>query len=165
MMRGLAWAPDGRWVAYSYFVNAQQSIIRLCELASGKTYDATEPTLFDLCPAFDPAGRYLYFIGARELDPVVSAVQFEYSFPYGLRPYLITLRRDLRSPFAPLPTDDKAATQEDEQAKDQGKKDAAAANGAANGDAAKPTPIPPITIDVEGITTRIVAFPVQRWPL
>ena len=94
------------------------TIIRLCELASGKTYDATEPTLFDLCPAFDPAGRYLYFIGAREFDPVVNAVQFEFSFPYGLRPYLITLRRDLRSPFAPLPTEDKAANQEDEQTKE-----------------------------------------------
>ncbi|HEY7022058.1 MAG TPA: PDZ domain-containing protein [Ktedonobacterales bacterium] len=157
MMRGLAWAPDGRWVAYSYFVNAQQSIIRLCELASGKTYDASEPMLFDLYPAFDPAGRYLYFIGAREFDPVVSVTQFEYSFPYGQRPYLITLRRDLRSPFAPLPTDDKAADQEDEQAKERGKD--AAANGSVNG-GAKSEPVTPIAIDVEGITSRIVAFPV-----
>ena len=64
---------------------------------------------------------------SASFDPGQRTVQFEYSFPHGLRPYLITLRRDLRSPFAPLPTDDKAANQEDEQTKEREKKDAVAA--------------------------------------
>jgi tricorn protease len=100
-MQGIAWSPDGQWLAYGFPINSQQTAIKLCHVPSGETHQVTEPLRRDTQPAFDPAGRYLYFIGMRDFDPSRSEVEFDYSFPRGQRPYLVTLRRDLPSPFAP----------------------------------------------------------------
>ncbi|MEO7002889.1 MAG: PDZ domain-containing protein, partial [Ktedonobacterales bacterium] len=143
-MRGLAWSPDGQWLAYSFAISAQQVAIKLANVTTGETHQITEPTLYDMQPAFDPNGKYLYFLGAREYDPVQDLMQFDWSFPKGLRPYLITLRRDLKSPFTPEPEAPKSeAAEQAEKAKSEEQ------------------PVTPkrVEIDLDGITTRITAFP------
>jgi tricorn protease len=144
---GIAWSPDGRWLAYAFGINAQQSAIKLCRIETGETWQVTNPVLRDMRPAFDPAGRYLYFVGARTFDPVADNMLFEASFPKGVTPYLITLRRDLTSPFIPNPEPPKS---EAEQQLEQGKKDE------------QPLTPKPVEIDLEGIMGRIVAFPVPE---
>ena len=52
----------------------------------------TQPEFRDYSPAFDPEGRYLYFLSLRTFDPVYDSVQFELSFPRAARPYLIALQ-------------------------------------------------------------------------
>ena len=54
----------------------------------------TEPAFRDYSPAFDPRGKYLYFLSVRTFDPVYDSVQFELSFPRAARPYLIALQAD-----------------------------------------------------------------------
>jgi len=147
LMRGLAWSPDGRWLAYDFPVNSQQTVIKLCDVASGTTHEVTERVRNDSMPAFDPAGRYLYFVGARDFDPTVGAINFEYSFPRGQRPFLVTLRRELRSPFLPAPEPPKG---EAEDIVDSAKSETTET---------KPKPV---EIDLEGIGDRIVAFPVPE---
>jgi tricorn protease len=149
-MHGLAWSPDGQWLAYSFRLNPQQSAIKLCHVATGATYQITEPVLNDVEPAFDPQGRYLYFIGARDFDPVTDNLQFEWSFPKGQRPYLVTLRRDLRSPFTPEP---EAPRDEIKEKLEEAKQDEAKQQEI------QPKPV---VIDLEGITTRVIAFPVPE---
>ncbi len=151
LMRGLAWSPDGAWLAYAFPVNGQQTVIKLCHVESGQTTEVTDRVRHDAMPAFDPAGRYLYFIGARDFDPTISALHFELSFPRGQRPYLITLRRDLRSPFTPTP---EAPTGKAEEIVDEARSEGEAKDAKNNG---KPKPV---QIDLEGIRSRIVAFPV-----
>lgn len=151
-MHGLAWSPDGQWLAYAFRINEQQTAIKLCNVASGETYQVTEPVLYDLEPGFDPAGRYLYFIGARDLDPVTDNAHFEWGFPKTQRPYLITLRRDLRSPFAPAPEPPKdELEQKVEEVEQEKQEEKQVAN--------QPQPV---RIDLDGITNRVVAFPVPE---
>jgi len=157
--RGLAWSADGQWLAYAYAINPRQVAIKLAKVETGETWQATEPLRYDMQPSFDPEGKYLYFLSARDFDPVMDNLHFDMGFPKGVRPYLITLKRDERSPFAPLP----AAPKDD--AKDEAKD--AAADGASDGakadkaekDAKDERP-KPVEIDVEGISARVVAFPV-----
>ena len=147
--RGLAWAPDGRWLAYAFGISAQQVAIKLCRVETGETWQISEPVLYDTRPAFDPQGKYLYFIGARDFDPVQDNLGFEFSFPKGQRPYLVTLRRDLRSPFAPTserPKDELAEKLEQAKKTEESEKK-------------QPTPV---EIDIDGIRDRIVAFPVPE---
>ncbi len=123
-MPGLAWAPDGHWIAYGYFNSEQTSIIKLAEADTGATHELTRPVLRDEEPAWDSDGRYLYFLSARDFDPVYDSLHFELSFPRGMRPYLITLRKDLLSPFLPEPRapggkQGKKTTDEDKDAKDE----------------------------------------------
>src|SRR5207245_4582644 len=64
-------------------------------------HTVTEPVLRDAMPAFDPDGRYLYFLGHRIFDPIHDNMQYEIGFPKGVRPYVLTLQADLPSPFLP----------------------------------------------------------------
>lgn len=141
---GVCWSRDASWVAYAYQNSAQTTAIKLCRVETGETTYATRPILGDLNPSFDPEGSYLYFIGKRDFDPIYDSLQFDLGFPKGSRPYLITLRRDVASPFKPAAP----ANGKDEAAKEtNGKKDAEPAK---------------VEIDLDGITERVVAFPVPE---
>jgi tricorn protease len=96
-----AWSPDGRWLAYTYPDGPRSSAVKLARPATGQTWPVTRPVLRDWGPAFDPDGRYLYFLGQRQLDPVYDEVQFDLGFPLGSRPYAVTLRAESPAPFVP----------------------------------------------------------------
>jgi tricorn protease len=139
---GLDWSPDGRWVAYSCAQSQHTSAIRICDVRTGKIHPVTQPVLQDVSPSFDPDGKFLYFLSYREFDPVYDNLHFDLGFPRGVKPYLVTLRRDIPSPFVPVPkpADDK---KEEPKGKTGAKKE------------------PLVDIDFEGIESRIVAFPVS----
>ena len=98
-IEGLAWSPDGRWLAYTFPATPHTSAIKVAEPLTGNTFQVTEPVLRDSQPAFDPGGRYLYFVGQRNLAVDHDQVQFDLGFPYAGRPYLVTLRADEPPPF------------------------------------------------------------------
>ncbi|HEX9373128.1 MAG TPA: PDZ domain-containing protein, partial [Roseiflexaceae bacterium] len=149
-IRGIAWSPDGRWIAYAIHSAHEISIIRLCAVETGQIVDVTRPVLRDVAPAFDPDGKYLYFLSLRDFNPVYDSMHFDMGFPYGMRPHLVTLRSDLRSPFAPAPP--AADEQKQETQKDAG--DGKRPDGGAEQQEE------PLRIDLEGIADRVIAFPV-----
>ncbi len=110
---GFDWSPDGRWLAYGYGTTDKTTAIRLYHLADptaeeesarqGTIHTVTRPVLHDINPAFDPGGNYLYFLSYREFNPVYDGLHFELGFPWGMRPYLLTLRTELPNPFIPQP--------------------------------------------------------------
>jgi tricorn protease len=144
---GVAWSPDGRWLAYGIPTGPQTAAIRVCAVEAGETFDATRPLLCDAAPAWDPEGKYLYFIGQRDFDPVYDALHFDLGFPRGTRPFLVTLRRNLPSPFEAV-------------ARPPG--DTAAGDGAASSAEGEPPAPPAVEIDREGIGDRLLAFPVPE---
>ncbi|MDP8923191.1 MAG: PDZ domain-containing protein, partial [Chloroflexota bacterium] len=144
---GLAWSPDGRWLAYHFADTAQTVQIKLCRVETGATHAATRPVLRDLLPAWDPAGEYLYFVGQRDFNPVYDSLHFDLGFPMGSRPYAITLRKDVPSPFLPRPTPPESPE--------------VAALKKAEAEA-EPPPSAPIEIDLDGIERRVVQFPVPE---
>ena len=139
----LAWSPDGGWLAYSFWTSPRHTAIKLHELAQQTSTLVTAPEFRDYGPAFDPHGRYLYFLSYRTFDPVYDSVQFELSFPRAARPYLVALQAGGPPPFDPAPKGLK------EDAPDPG--------------AAKPgAEAPPLRIDLKGINRRVAAFPVPE---
>jgi len=144
---GLAWSPDGRWVAYGYPESRANTAIKLCRVEDGATHRATAPVLRDVQPSFDPEGKYLYFLGYRVFDPVIDNLQGELSFPKGVRPYAVTLRADLPSPFLATP---RAPVGEEVEARHK-----AAREEAAELDA-------PLRIDLDGIERRVVPVPLPE---
>ncbi len=134
-----AWSPDGRWLAFQQSQSRDQSTIAIASVETGEIRAVTEPLFTDYAPSFDPDGRYLYFLSNRVLNPVYDAVQFELSFPKAVLPYLVTLRKDTPSPFLETATDEKD-------------------NGGGEG---KDKELK-IEIDFDGISSRILAFPVPE---
>jgi len=142
-VRGVAWSPDGRFLAYGLRASPHTCGLKLCEVASGETWPLTEPVLWDEAPSFDPAGRYLLFISYRTFDPVYDNLHFDLGFPKGSKPHLLILRADTPSPFT------SAGRLEDDEAEDAG------ASSEEKNDQ-------PTQIDLDGISQRIVAFPVPE---
>jgi len=100
---GFDWSPDGEWVTYSVSLSQQISAIRLWKAATGETFTITQPVLRDVAPAFDPYGRYIYFLSHRIFDPISDNMGFDLGFPRGVKPYLVTLQKDAPSPFVRQP--------------------------------------------------------------
>ena len=137
---GVAWSPDGCWLAYSFAATLNTRSIKLCELSSGATHLVTRPEFRDAGPSWDPEGRFLYFLSYRTFDEVSDV-----GFPK-VRPYLVTLSTEEASPFAPKPqgvTVDKPSEP----------------NSPAEG-AHQPTE--PTRLDLEGIGDRAIAVPVPE---
>jgi tricorn protease len=147
---GFSFSPDGKWIAYEWSATLHTSIIKLVRLEDGARFPVTRAVLWDASPAFDPEGKYLYFLSRREFDPVYDQLHFDLGFPKGMRPYLVTLRKDVPSPFAlvPKPPEDKK------------EKNAKAQVAGADSDEATPSKETPLAIDIEGIEDRVQAFPV-----
>ena len=141
-VRGIAWSPDGRWLAYGLHTTAQTCVLKLCELETGETHRVTEPVLWDGNPAFDPAGKYLYFISYRTFNPVYDNLHFDLGFPKGGKPYLITLQADTPSPFL-LEEEEKEEREKEKEKKERKEPEL-------------------VEIDLKGIQDRIVAFPVSE---
>ncbi len=153
---GLAWSPDGRWLAYSLAENQQTLSLRLLRIEDGAVFPVTRPEFRDLAPAFDPEGRYLYFLSYRDFDPVYDSLYFDLNFPRGMRPYLVTLRADVPSPFVPEPR----PPHDGAGRKKKGKR-AHEAEEESEEKADSKTP-KPVEIDLVGLADRVLAFPVEE---
>jgi len=154
LLQGYDISPDGRYIAYGIGINRKQSLVRMYDIEEEKYYDVTKPVLRDYSPVFDPEGKYLYFLSMRTFEPVSDTIQFDFIFPNAIKPYLIALQKDVRSPFIPelmafepKPVDkDKIDDKEESKEKSEGEK-------------REVTP-KAIMIDFDGIQDRIVEFPV-----
>src|SRR5262249_17114118 len=117
---------------------------------SGKSFPATGQNTGDYSPAWDPEGRYLYFMSDRFANPVLDSRDAENIEVRMTRPCLVTLRKDVKNPFAN--TNGLPGSVEDK--KDEAKP------GDKPGADKKDAPAKPIAIDVDGLADRYVAFPV-----
>jgi tricorn protease len=102
-IEGLAWSPDSAWLAWSQPVMSPLRAIRLAPVKGGEVTDVTDGRFTDTEPVFTTDGRYLAFLSRRTFDPVYDTHTFDLSFPYGTRPYLVSLAAGEPSPFGPLP--------------------------------------------------------------
>jgi tricorn protease len=140
-----SWSPDSRWLAYSTGINRKTSHICIWDSLKGEIHKVTNPVLEDYCPAFDPEGKYLYFLSTRTFKPMGDSIQFDFIYPNSVKPYLITLRKDLRSPFI-------AEVKAFEPKPDMPKQDDKTEKPAEE--------VKPVEIEFDGIADRMIEFPV-----
>ncbi len=146
------WSPDSQWVAYAKAGENNNDVVYLYSLASGKITPVTTSFTESWNPVFDPGGKYLYFLSNRSYNEVLGVYDMEFSNPKATRIYVVTLRSDLPSPFAPesdeAVTSKKPAAEKEKSAEE--KKEEALKN---------------FRIDLEGIQERVVALPIPAGSL
>lgn len=141
----VAFSPDSHWLAFSKLLPNHLSGLFIYGIADRKLHQISRGSFNDGNPAFSSNGKYLYFVSARLVNPVMSSYNFGASgvVPDGL--YVTTLQADEASPFAPR-TQHPAADHAKQD--DHGKKGKDAAHHVA------------VKIDFDGLMQRAVKVPV-----
>jgi tricorn protease len=180
----IAWSPDSKWLVYVKSADNMFGMVRLYGIDSGKSTDVTTDRYDSFSPKFSPDGKWIYFLSNRNLESSIHGVWGSYEpepyFDKMTKIYMIPLARDERSPFAPAdelqaaskdaedsPAKDKdkdkdKAKKSKDDAKSKGKK-AEEAKKAEEGEAKdgeEKEAIPPVKIDLDGITSRLIETPV-----
>ena len=138
----IAWSPDSAWLAWAQPGPQPLARIRLARIADGSIVDVTDGRFFDSHPVFTTDGLYLAFMSRRTFDPIYDTHSFDLSFPLGDRPYLVPLAAYTLSPFGPQPG-------------------GRPVGGGENSKDASPERSP-LTVDTDGISSRVVAVPVDE---
>ncbi|MBO0802321.1 MAG: PDZ domain-containing protein [Nocardiopsaceae bacterium] len=138
----LAWSVDSAWLAWAQPGPRPLARIRMARVADRSIIDVTDGRFADSEPVFTLDGLHLAFLSCRTFDPVYDAHTFDLSFPYGSRPYLVPLAAATLSPFGPRPGG-RPAGGGDNNPKDSTERIV-------------------VTVDPPGISSRVVAVPVDE---
>ena len=100
---GIAWAPDGRWVAFEQGAANDFVQILIYGIDTKDLTPLTSDRVNSWSPAWDPKGEWVYFLSDRELRSLVpSPWGSRQPEPYFDKPdkiYQVALRSGTRSPF------------------------------------------------------------------
>ncbi len=133
------WSPDSKWIAYAKRLDNHFRAIFLYSLENREKYQITDGMSDAAYPAFDCNNKYLYFAASTDIGPRncwLDLSSYNQRFTRSL--YVVVLRKDLPSPFAP---------QSDEEKKEKKEK-------------TKSEEKIEFRIDLENIDQRILALPV-----
>jgi tricorn protease len=131
-----SWSADGKWIAYSKNGDNAMSSIWLYSFESGENTRITDGMTNERSPAFDPQGRFLYFVSARDF-----AYAGRGGSTFRSRIYAATLQADYGHPFPP---------RSDEEPAIVGEAPEAAAGEDTTG---------VMTVDLQGLGERIMPLP------
>jgi tricorn protease len=151
------WSPDSRYLAYDLLQSNLLSQVRIWDAQDRKTHAATEPNYDASFPAWDPKGKYLYFLSARYINPFLDQFEARFIVNDATLPCVIALQADTPLPFAPRGDTDPAKP--DEKKKDE-KKDDAKKDDEKSKEKEKEEKVEPIKIDFDGLIERFVEVPV-----
>jgi tricorn protease len=164
----VSWSPDSKWLAYTKQGDNFNPAVHLYSLDQKKATRVTDGFYGDGDPVFDPSGKYLFFPSSRFFYP--SSGNFDQRFNYynsdGI--FALVLKKGEASPFAPQSDDEKDSAKKDDTKKDEPKSDDVKKEEAAKDEkkpdepkaAAKPEPVKPTEIDLDGLGSRIAFVPI-----
>src|SRR5579884_2427381 len=150
--RDYVWSPKGGYLAYTLNEDNGQPSVFVWSAADGRSVRVTDPLFAESTPAFSPDGKFLYFLGAREWAPQLSAVEWNFAANRTTGIYALTLRKNGPSPF-PVQNDEPKAGKDDDEGKDE-----AAEKKKARKDASASAPE---TIDFDGLAARLTRAPIE----
>ena len=140
MIGSFSWSGDGSWITYAkQDVNGYGSIF-LSPADRASPVRVTSDKFDESSPAFDPDGRFLWFVSAR--DFVYGDLSFEQ------RIYGVLLREDVESPLAfeeDLEERDDEPTEDEESGDEEATEDVEEA----------------LVIDVDGLSDRLIVLPLE----
>ncbi len=146
-----AFSPDSRWLAFSKHLPNHLRALFIYGIDSGVLHQVSRGNFSDSHPVFSHNGKYLFFVSARLVNPVLSSYNFGASgvVPDGL--YVTTLQASTPSPFAPRTQHPTAPSHKPKHGKSKSEGESKSKN--------KPA-VPQVKIDFPGLIERAVQVPV-----
>ncbi len=97
----VTWSADSRYFAYAADQENRQSAIVIVDTKDKTNRKVTSGFYDDDLPAFDPAGKYLYYRSKRNFSPIYSELDSTWIYTNGHSLVAVPLRKDVPSPLAP----------------------------------------------------------------
>jgi len=152
------WSPDSKWITYIYPERRASSKVFIYELASKNKYPVTDGWYDAGNPSFSNDGKYLLLTSNRDFNPIYSWTEWNHAYTDMSRVYFITLAKGTTNPFAPENDEVSIKKEEkpvaDEKADKKGEKKDVKKEGDTKPDIT-------VKVDVDGITGRILALPID----
>lgn len=166
------WSPDSKWIAYHRDLPNQLRAVFLYSLETHKSTQVTDGMSDATSPAFDPNGKYLYFIESTNDGPSQAGIDLSsLDRAQTSAPYVVVLAKDGASPVPPESDDEKLKEEKkpeppkvEADAKDdtsgKSKSGAKTEDKAENKDKEKKDTPAETKIDLEGLRNRILSLPI-----
>ncbi|MCJ7630346.1 MAG: PDZ domain-containing protein [Longimicrobiales bacterium] len=139
-----SWAGDSKWIAYAKNgANAMPSVW-IYSFTSGARSQVTDDMTSESNPVFDPKGRFLYFISARDFNYQGSQSRFQ------SRIYAATLQADYGQLFPPKSDEEPGVVGAGGEKAGGVSGDSVAGSGEGTA---------PFRVELEGLGTRVMALP------
>ncbi len=161
-----AFSPDGQWIAYTEQLENQKSTIYLAKIDGSVIKPLGEGFTADFAPAFDPEGKYLYFLSGRHVAPTLDETDFNFAVNKTTTVCMVLLAADTKSPLLPEDLTDAKDDGDKDDAKDGDKKDKVdaaskpATTTSSTSKPAAPKKPKPTKVDLDGIERRQVELPI-----
>lgn len=156
------WSSDSKWVVYTRMMPTYFRVVYLYSVDQQKSFPVTDGLSDASEPVFDPNGEYVYFFASTDAGPVNNWFDLSSEDMRSTNSiYLVTLRKDITSPFAKESDEEKGIGE-----KADTEKPAASAPAKNNKKDSKNDSAPEVKnlllkIDTEGLQERIVNVPVS----
>ena len=165
---GVVWSPDSKWLAYQRDLDNLLNAIFLYSLDTHKSTQVTDGMSDASSPAFDPNGKYLYFLASTDDGPSRAGIDLSsLDRAQTSAPYVVVLAKDGASPIPPQSDDEKVkeAAKPDDKAtakdsKDADKKDEASGEGDKGKEKKEIEKPVEVKVDLDGIGNRILSLPI-----
>jgi tricorn protease len=159
------WSSDSRWIVYTKMINTFFRVVYLYSVDQQKSFAVTDGLSDAAEPVFDPNGEYIYFLASTDAGPVINWFDLSSAdMRMSSSIYLVTLRKDIISPFAKESDEEKGSEEKTDSEKPA---PAVAAKGASKASAKSQARTPAaeksevLKIETDGIQERIVNVPVS----
>ena len=140
----VSWSADSRWLAYARGLDHSHDAVFIYDTNEKLTRQVTTGYYSDYSPAFDPAGKYLYFVSGRDFSPIYSDIDNTWIYTNTAKLLAVPLRKDVKSP---LSTRNNDPTETPERTDDNRREERPKAG--------------PVTMDFDDFERRAVELPAQ----
>src|SRR5205085_1866878 len=142
-IRDPAWSPDSKWIAYSAQDDSGVSRVHLYSLLKDERHVVSEDRYGSNTPCFSGDGKYLFFVSARDFNPIYSQTEWNHAYRDMSRIYVALLGKDTPSPLQERDEPEKEKPSKEPKKPDKKGKDRPA-------DKPKDKPVE-VKVDLEGI--------------
>jgi tricorn protease len=154
-----AWSPDSKWLTYSKFLESHLRGIFVYSLDAGKVSRITDGVGDARYPVFDKDGKEIIFAASTDMGLSAGWLDLSsFQHPVLRNIYAVVLKKGDKSPVEPQSDEEKAEEKKSESGGDQAKKDEKGKEEKKDEKKEEPAKV---TIDLEGISQRIVALPIK----
>ncbi len=156
----MSWSPDSKWIAYEFEDKNENVRIKLYNLNTGVKRFITTDRLDSKIPAWDPEGKWLYFVSDRQFIPRTGVWGPRQPEPYYTRTrkiYMIALQEDHKWPFL-----EKNELMSDEEEKDGDmKKENSKKKKEKSGESTSDKKVIEVKIDLDDLGSRLYEVPLK----